>query len=342
MLIAYPAGQAGPYTIPSSVASIGEVAFSGCTGLTSVTIPSSVTSIGEWAFSGCTGLTSVTIPNSVTSIGYEVFSGCTGLASVTIPSSVISIGEWAFKGCTGLTSVYFEGNSPAADGIGWGVFSGSGFVTVFHRAGAAGWTSTFMERPTAVWMPPPAYGDWVVSTGLAAQFPNASAEGDDSDGDGFTNAAEWFAATDPTRSASRLELELTPRTADLSASDQTPIELAQHALYFRSVPGKYYGLQRAPALDAPWELQATRIAAAAQTRRPRFLPRSRPPIIARPTPPRRTRTVSILLGGTAVSAVPAGVPPAGFDACSRPHPQPALVNILRRFFQPPMSKLFFK
>ena len=30
-----------------------------CSGLTSVTIPASVTSIGDYAFYGCTGLTSV-------------------------------------------------------------------------------------------------------------------------------------------------------------------------------------------------------------------------------------------------------------------------------------------
>ena len=37
-------------------------------------IPESVTSIGNCAFSGCRGLTSVTIPNSVTSIGDSAFS----------------------------------------------------------------------------------------------------------------------------------------------------------------------------------------------------------------------------------------------------------------------------
>ena len=92
-------------TIPNSVTSIGDGAFSDCRGLTSVTIPNSVTSIGEYAFLGCSGLTSVTIPNSVTSIGGAAFYDCSGLTSVTIPNSVTSIGGGAFRGCSGLTSV---------------------------------------------------------------------------------------------------------------------------------------------------------------------------------------------------------------------------------------------
>ena len=93
------------FIIPEDVTSIGDYAFSGCSGLTSVIIGNSVTSIGDYAFTRCTGLTSVTIPNSVTSIGQYAFNGCSGLTSVTIPNSVTSIADYAFRNCTGLNTI---------------------------------------------------------------------------------------------------------------------------------------------------------------------------------------------------------------------------------------------
>ena len=102
--------------IPNSVTSIGNSAFSGCAGLTSIEIPNSVTSIGDWAFEDCTGLTSVEIPNSVTSIGDYVFYKCTGLISIDIPNSVMSIGNSAFSGCAGLTSIEIP-NSVTSIGV---------------------------------------------------------------------------------------------------------------------------------------------------------------------------------------------------------------------------------
>ena len=92
--------------IPNSVTYIGDWAFSGCTGLTSIVIPNSVTDIWESAFEGCTGLTSIVIPNSVTDIWESAFQGCTGLTSIVIPNSVTEIGSWAFRGCSELSDVY--------------------------------------------------------------------------------------------------------------------------------------------------------------------------------------------------------------------------------------------
>ena len=147
--------------IPDSVTSIGEGAFRGCTGLTSITIPDSVTDIGVSAFEGCTGLISITIPDSVTSIGGVAFGSCTGLTSITIPDSVTSIGGGAFADCTGLASVCFMGDAPV---VKWQAFQtydeeSDAYInipglTLYYIEGKSGWTTPTWgeaEYPTAVW-----------------------------------------------------------------------------------------------------------------------------------------------------------------------------------------------
>ena len=131
-----------------SVTSIGEDAFYGRSGLTSVTIPDSVTSIGRYAFSGCDNLTSITIPfvgekadgsgethfgyifgaysdwenykyvplslkeviiTGGESIAYGAFEGCTSLTTITIPGTVAELGDFVFEGCTSLEKIIFNG-----------------------------------------------------------------------------------------------------------------------------------------------------------------------------------------------------------------------------------------
>ncbi len=95
--------------IPNTVTTIGQYAFEGCTGLTSVPFPSSVTSIGSSAFYNCKGLTSVVIPSSVTKLGSSAFQGCSNLTSVVIPNSVTSIGSGVFSSCSSVNSLSLIG-----------------------------------------------------------------------------------------------------------------------------------------------------------------------------------------------------------------------------------------
>ena len=128
-------------TVPDSVTSIGNGAFSGCTVITNIaisannsayksvdgnlyskdgkefikysagktdvsfTVPSSVTSIAENAFANCKSLTSIIIPKSVAKIGDFAFQRCSGLKNIVIPYGVTSIGRVTFGNCTSLESI---------------------------------------------------------------------------------------------------------------------------------------------------------------------------------------------------------------------------------------------
>lgn len=88
----------------SNLESIGDNAFMGNTALgpwgsslETVIIPDSVTSVGEGVFSYCCSLTSVTLSSNLSNIGDSMFYSCSSLTSVTIPGSVTSIGEAAFE-----------------------------------------------------------------------------------------------------------------------------------------------------------------------------------------------------------------------------------------------------
>ena len=79
---------------------IGDYAFFGCSGLTSLTLPSGVTEIGDYAFFGCSGLTSLTLPSGLTEIGHKAFNGCSGLTSIYVYAEKLpNMESYVFGGC---------------------------------------------------------------------------------------------------------------------------------------------------------------------------------------------------------------------------------------------------
>ncbi|SES65104.1 leucine-rich repeat domain-containing protein [Prevotella sp. kh1p2] len=84
---------------------IGASVFSGNTWIQSVVIGTSVSSVANMAFNGCTNLTEVEYEYGMTHVDSHAFWGCTGLTTVILPESVTEIGKGAFENCTNITTL---------------------------------------------------------------------------------------------------------------------------------------------------------------------------------------------------------------------------------------------
>lgn len=94
-----------PETVDSkTVSSIGRFAFYN-KYITSVSLPETLVSIGEYAFSGCSSLREITIPDSVTTMQANVFAGCENLKKATFSKKLKAVPEWAFAYCSSLTEI---------------------------------------------------------------------------------------------------------------------------------------------------------------------------------------------------------------------------------------------
>jgi Flp pilus assembly protein protease CpaA len=110
ILIQCPGGKAGSYTIPESVKTIGDYAFSSCDKLASVTIGNSVETIRSYAFESCSSLTSVTIGNSVETIGSYAFESCSSLTTLNYNAVNCTLGSNWLSGSTSSLSTLNIGN----------------------------------------------------------------------------------------------------------------------------------------------------------------------------------------------------------------------------------------
>lgn len=98
----------GLLTIPSSVKSIGDSAFSNC-NLSELVIENGVTTIGNQAFRN-NKLTSVTIPSTITTLGSVIFEENNSLNSIIVNRSDLSgvtfDNYWNYRGEFGIPVTY--------------------------------------------------------------------------------------------------------------------------------------------------------------------------------------------------------------------------------------------
>ena len=84
-------------------------------GCRSTVVPSSVVAIGQTAFSGVNGLTSVELPDGVTRIGNYAFWADVSLTSVKLSKSITEVGEGPFVGCTNIKTFEIDPENPVYD-----------------------------------------------------------------------------------------------------------------------------------------------------------------------------------------------------------------------------------
>ncbi len=108
----------------SQLETIGKRAFVQCAKFGAFKAPKTLKSIGDGAFSSCgRGLTLVEFAadGQLESIGADAFEKCASFTTLTIPASVKTIGDHAFKTCARLATVEFAEGSQL-ESIGMGAF----------------------------------------------------------------------------------------------------------------------------------------------------------------------------------------------------------------------------
>ena len=108
-LIWFPMGKEGDYTLPATITSIDDYAFTGCK-ITSLILPDELTDIGQSAFYGCE-LEEVHMPDKLRQIPVGVFQGCQRLSTVYLGTGTELVSDYAFDGCP-LLHLYLSASYP--------------------------------------------------------------------------------------------------------------------------------------------------------------------------------------------------------------------------------------
>ena len=122
ILLLYPAGRSGEYTLPTTVTRVENYGFSGANKLTNVVLNEGLTEIGDNAFEFCETLQTPSLPSTLVEIGSYSFMNCIGMTdTMIIPKKTKHIGCYSFLYDYNLTDIDFEPESEM-DRFGYGAF----------------------------------------------------------------------------------------------------------------------------------------------------------------------------------------------------------------------------
>ena len=107
----YPIGEDGRPTgdvvVPEGVTSLYRYIFSGDVNVTSASLPSTLVSLNDYSFDGCTALTDTALNDNVSVIPAYCFRK-TALTSFSMPRGLKEIKNYGFKTCGNLQSISFK------------------------------------------------------------------------------------------------------------------------------------------------------------------------------------------------------------------------------------------
>ena len=108
--------------LPKSLTHIGNVAFASCIKLASLKLPDNLKSFGEGAFANCTKLANPTLPMGITAISDSCFAFCKAISTMELPLNILYIGKKAFSNCTKLNTFTVQSVTPQRIVLGENVF----------------------------------------------------------------------------------------------------------------------------------------------------------------------------------------------------------------------------
>lgn len=97
-------------SLPESVISIGDNAFSRCNSLERINFPQALNIIGYRAFFGCSNLKKVELSDDMDEIDNRAFEDCTSLENIKMPQTLNTLGEGTFSGCSNLKHIVLPNN----------------------------------------------------------------------------------------------------------------------------------------------------------------------------------------------------------------------------------------